>query len=38
MSANRLRGTAKLGQLEHDLTTMAHDPGADFDQLLRARS
>jgi hypothetical protein len=23
-----------LGQLEHDVATMAHDPGADLDQLL----
>jgi hypothetical protein len=26
-----------LGQLEHDVATMAHDPGADLDQLLAQR-
>jgi hypothetical protein len=26
-----------LGQLEHDVATVAHDPGADLDQLLAQR-
>ena len=26
-----------LGQLEHDVAAMAHDPGADLDQLLAQR-
>jgi len=34
ISANRARGTAYVGQLEHHVAAMAHDPGTDLDQLL----
>jgi hypothetical protein len=30
-------GHRHLGQLEHDVATVAHDPGADLDQLLSSR-
>jgi hypothetical protein len=37
ISVNSVLGTAHLGQLEHDVAAVAHDPGANLDQLLAER-
>jgi hypothetical protein len=34
MSANSARGTATPGQLKQHVAAVAHDPGANLDQLL----